>query len=168
MSTKKLVTLSMLIALQVVLSRFLSVQLWNFKFGFGFIPVVIAAVLMGPLEAAACGAIADFIGSNLFPIGRYFPGFTLTAGLMGLVFGFFLKNSQTLPRAIGAALVNRILFTSLLNSLWIAIIYSAPFWPLVVKRLIQCAIMVPLQVLSIMILTPALKNLKKRGFADNL
>ena len=76
MSVQKLVILGVLVAMEVVLSRFVSISTWNMKIGFAFIPVAAAAILLGPVEAAVCGGLADFLGATLFPIGTYFPGFT--------------------------------------------------------------------------------------------
>ena len=73
-SVQKLVVLGVLIAMEVVLSRFVSISTWNMKIGFAFIPVAAAAILLGPVEAAVCGGMADFLGATLFPIGAYFPG----------------------------------------------------------------------------------------------
>ena len=87
---KSIALMGLLIALEIILSRFLSIAAWNLKIGFSFIPVVIAAILLGPVEAALVGAIADFLGAVLFPIGAYFPGFTLTQFIVGLVFGLLL------------------------------------------------------------------------------
>ena len=89
-NTRTLVTLSILTALEIVLNRFLSINAWNTKIGFSFIPVAVAGMLFGPLGGAVVGALGDLVGAILFPIGAYFPGFTLTAFLTGLVYGLFL------------------------------------------------------------------------------
>ena len=93
-SLRTLLTLSLLTALEIVLNRFLSINAWNIKIGFSFVPVVIGAMLYGPLGGAVVGALGDFIGALLFPIGPYFPGFTLTAFLTGAVFGLLLKKGD--------------------------------------------------------------------------
>ena len=41
--TKMLVTAAVLIALNVVLSRFLSINAWNLKIGFTFVSIFVAA-----------------------------------------------------------------------------------------------------------------------------
>lgn len=74
---KILVSVSALIALEVILSRFLSIATPVVKIGFGFVPIAVCAMLYGPIWAGAAGALADFLGATLFPIGAYFPGFTL-------------------------------------------------------------------------------------------
>ena len=80
-NTKKLITLSVLVAMDVVLTRFLSINAWNTRIGFGFVPMVIAAMMYGPLSAGIVAALADFIGAILFPTGPYFPGFTFSVFL---------------------------------------------------------------------------------------
>ena len=89
-----MVTCAALIAAAIVLSRFLSINAWNLKIGFTFVPVFLAAYLYGPLGGAIVGGIADFLGATLFPIGAYFPGFTLTCVLTGVVYGLLLQKKQ--------------------------------------------------------------------------
>ena len=91
-STKMMATLGILLAMDIVLTRFLSINAWNIRIGFGFVPVVLSGMLFGAVPTMVLGALADFLGAILFPIGPYFPGFTLTAALTGLVFGYFLKK----------------------------------------------------------------------------
>lgn len=152
----------MLVAIQVVLSRFVSIQMWNFKVGFGFVPVIIAAIRMGPIEAGICGAMADFIGAMLFPTGAFFPGFTLTAALIGVVYGLFLYKDQSFVRVIRSVVLNRVLFTIFLNSLWISMLYGSPMKALMTTRLIQRAIIIPVQTICIMLLAPLAQRLKKQ------
>ena len=65
---KEIAILGVLTALNVVLSRFVSFNAWNMKLGTGFIPVIIAAVIFGPIGAGIVGALGDLIGAILFPI----------------------------------------------------------------------------------------------------
>src|SRR5690606_32512622 len=106
--TKTIAFMGLLVGTEVVLSRFASISLWNAKIGFGFVPLVIAAILMGPIKAGIVGALADFIGATLFPIGTYFIGFTITNFLTGVVLGMFLYKKQSLLRIIIAVTINHI------------------------------------------------------------
>lgn len=117
-----LVCTALLIALQVVLSRWLSIQTTNIKIGFSFIPVVVAARLFGPLSSMAVYGIGDIVGSILFPKGAYFPGFTVTSVLMGLVYGLFLYKKSNPTRVILSVSICQSLLSFLLNSFWIAYI----------------------------------------------
>ena len=151
-TTKDVVLMGILIATEVVLSRFLSLSLWNIKIGFAFVPVVIAAFKLGPIKAGTVAALGDFVGAMLFPIGQYFPGFTFTAFLMGMTHGIFLYEKQTTSRIITGVLINQLIFSLLLNTLWISILYGAPYQAVLVSRLVQTAILVPVQIAVISIL----------------
>ena len=159
-STRTLTSMALLIALEIVLSRFLSISAWNTKIGFAFVPVVIAAILLGPLYAGIVGALADFLGAILFPIGTYFPGFTLTAFLMGLCYGLFLYRSQSFPRILGAVAVHQLILSLLLNTLWISLLYGSPFGPLLVSRLPQCAILAAVQLVVIPLIARLLPRIR--------
>ena len=162
LDTRTVVYLGVLTALEIVLSRFLSLSAWNIKIGFSFVPVAAAAMLFGPLPAAIVAALGDFLGAILFPIGPYFPGFTLTAFLTGLTFGFFLYKKRGALRALGAVAVVQLLLGLLLNTLWISLLYHSPFGPLMATRAIQCAVLGPVQFLVILLLGRALDTYGKR------
>lgn len=141
MKTKTLVNIALLAGFHVVLSRFLSINAWNIKIGFAFFPVFLAAYLYGPLAAGAVGALGDFAGALLFPIGPYFPGFTLTCGLSGVVYGLLLHKKQTLPRVLAAVGINVIALGLFFNSFWISVLYGAPYLGLLSVRVVQAAVL---------------------------
>ena len=143
--TKEITLIAALTAIEIVLSRFLSINAWNIKIGFNFVPVAAAAILLGPIEAGLVAALGDFVGAILFPIGAYFPGFTLTAFLTGFCFGLFLHRKRSPLRILAAVAINQLLLSLLLNSLWISVLYGSPFLPLLGTRSIQCAVLFVLQ-----------------------
>lgn len=158
--TKKLTTLAILVAMHIILSRFLSYSVWNMKIGFDFLPVSVAAVLYGPIGAAVVGGLGDFIGAILFPIGPYFPGYTLSAALSGAVLGLFLHREQKLTRVLGAVAVNQWIISLLLTSFWISFTNLVPYWAMVTSRVPQCAIMTAVQIPVLMLLPRLLRTVK--------
>ena len=158
--TKKLTTLAILVAMHIILSRFLSYSVWNMKIGFDFLPVSVAAVLYGPIGAAVVGGLGDFIGAILFPIGPYFPGYTLSAALSGVVLGLFLHREQRLTRVLGAVAVNQWIISLLLTSFWISFTNLVPYWAMVTSRVPQCAIMTAVQIPVLMLLPRLLRTVK--------
>lgn len=159
-NTRTLVTLAILVAMEIVLSRFLSISAWNTKIGFSFVPIVVAAMLYGPLAGGLVGALGDFMGAILFPIGAYFPGFTLTAFLMGAVFGLFLYKEQTVPKILGAVTVNQCALSLCLNTLWISILYGSPYGPLFVTRIVQTVILFAVQTVTIIALARVMPRIR--------
>ena len=159
-STKMLSTLGILLAMDIVLTRFLSFSAWNVRIGFGFVPVVLSGMLFGAAPTMVLGALADFLGAILFPIGPYFPGFTLTAGLTGLTFGYFLKKENSVRSTACAVLIVQFLLGLLLNTYWIHVLYHSPFVPLLATRVVQSALLSVVQFVTIR----ALAQLSERVF----
>lgn len=159
--TGLLVSLALLVAMEVILNRFLSINAWNLKIGFAFVPVAIAAIMYGPVAGGIVGALGDFTGAILFPIGPYFPGFTLTSFLMGLVYGFFIHKKQDIKRISIAVCINQLILGFILNSFWISFLYGSPYLPLLGTRIIQCAILIPVQITVIKLLDPVIHRIGK-------
>ena len=182
-STRILVTLSVLVALQVILTRFCSFNAWNVRIGLGFTALVIAGIFYGSVAAALVGGLGDFIGAVAFPTGPYFPGFTLTQILMGAVFGLMLyqkHSSETLfskgqftssePALLRsgsvsmilsiavAVLINQCVLSLLLNTFWISFVYGSSFTGLLSTRVMQAAVTAPIQMIIIYTLSCILKR----------
>ncbi len=129
-------------ALSMLLSRFLSVNLWSMSVGFAFVPLLVCGVLCGPLWCGMAGAVADFVGAMLFPFGAYFPGFTATAFLNGFLYGTIgvigkkIKNKWLFFLAsLGIVTLSELICSLLLNSLWITLLYTKGFIPTLVLRI---------------------------------
>ena len=60
-NVRRMVNIALLIALQIVLSRFLSINTPFIRIGFSFIPLAAIGMLYGPLWGAAGAVIADLI-----------------------------------------------------------------------------------------------------------
>lgn len=142
LTTKKLAIAAIMIALEVVLSRFLSINLPSIKIGFAFIPIMLLGYLFGPIYSTAAAVVADLIGALLFPSGAFFPGFTFSAALVGLVYGLCLYKKCTVPRIIIAVVVRRVAVGQLLDTLWISMLYGTPYKELFITRLVQTAVMI--------------------------
>lgn len=160
--TKLVVTIGLLAAMHIVLSRFLSINTPILKIGFAFVPVFLAAWAYGPVPAAAVGALGDFLGAILFPIGPYFPGFTLSCGLTGLIFGLLLHKEQTLPRVLAAVALNQIGVSLLLNTFWLHILQGAPYTVLLCTRAWQSAILAAVELITITALTRSVTVIQRQ------
>ena len=95
-TTRKLVTLGILIALHVVLTHVASIRVGNsLSITISGITEVVAGLLFGPIS----GGLVGLVGSLLNQVLRY--GITLTtplwilpAGLKGLLCGWYAKSNQ--------------------------------------------------------------------------
>ncbi len=115
-----------MIALEIVLSRFLAISTSYFKISLAFLPVVLAGMLYGPWWGGAAAAAADLIGALLFPIGPYFPGFTLTAFLRGMTYGlFFYRRNFRMSRVNAAVAIVCILLQFGADTYWLYLIMGS-------------------------------------------
>ena len=151
MSVKSISIIGILVAMEIILASF-SIHTWNLKIGFSFIPVVVAAIFYGPVTAGLVGAIGDIMGYILFPIGAYFPGFTLTAFVTGMIFGFFLRKSQSVLNVVLAVLCVQIFVSQFMNTYWISFLYGSPYWALFATRIYQTAAMIAVEIISTLLI----------------
>lgn len=87
--TRKLTTVAMLIALAVILGFFATVQLGDFlKIGFSFVPNELTAMFFGPAVGGIMAGVSDILKFIVKPTGQFFPGFTISAILGGMIYGF--------------------------------------------------------------------------------
>ena len=82
----------LLISLQVVFGRITQINLVIVRINLIFIPIALGGAILGPLWNGVICVAADIVNFALFPQGMFFPGFTLSAMLTGLIYGFFLKT----------------------------------------------------------------------------
>lgn len=153
MSTRDMVMLALLIALNIVLVRMAPINLGpTLRITFGFIPIVIMALLFGPFYACVGAGMADFIGAIIFPVGgAYFPGFTLSAIMTGLIYGKMLHEKRlSLWRIVASNLLVIVVVQLLLNSIWLSLLFDKAFMVLITTKLIKSLAMLPIE--SIMIL----------------
>lgn len=139
-----LVCVAFLIALDVIFTRLLSIQTQFLRIGFGFLPVAIAGIAYGPFWGGVCGAVGDIIGMLLFPSGAFFPGFTLTALLTGVIFGLVLHKKASIIRILIAAAIVCIGCNLLLDTLWLDMLYGSGFIAILPGRIIKCLINIPI------------------------
>ena len=168
-NTKIMVTCALLVALQVILARFLSINTTFVVVNFSFLAVALSGILFGPLWALAVGAVSDLIGATLFPFGAFFPGFTVTAGLVGLIYGLFLhqKGEGFHGRALWLRVVGASLCASLtrlvLNSVWLYIMYGKGLFGMLPARFTETICMVAAQILLIPVLLSLSRQLTRRA-----
>ncbi len=150
-SVQKLVIIALLIALNVVLSRIVSIKALNFKISITFITIVLAAYLYGYFGAIIVAFFGDLIGSLLFPIGPYNPLLSLTAVLSGIVYAYFFKKEMSKKNILMACFVNRFIVSMLINTTIISIMYNLSFKATLITRFYQAVVMFVVEILILFI-----------------
>ncbi len=160
----KIVMTSILIALNIVLERFLTFQIESNHYSISVITIVFAVIYLGLPHGIAVAALGDIIGALLFPIGPYFPGFTLTNILTALCIGLFLRNKVNILNTCCAILINKGLGTLILNSIWVSILYKGgidAFPAYMVTRIPQAIIMAVIEIAVIILLFHDKSHIRK-------
>ncbi len=161
---KLLATMGVLVALEIVIAQFLTIRpTQSIKISLDFIPVVVAGILFGPVPAMIISMLADILGAFLFPVGPFFPGFTATAALTGLLYGLTLHKSQSWLRVILAVAVQQWILSLLLNTFWLKVLYGMPYVPTLVSRLPQCAILTAAQIVLIPVIARIVQTVRKKA-----
>ena len=149
-TTSQLVVMAFLIALEIILTRFLSFQLPIARIGFGFLPVAMTAIMFGPVWAGLCYMVGDLLGMMLFPTAGYFPGFTLSAVLTGILYGLFLHNKEiSYARCFFTAFIVLGCITLGLNTFWLHLITGKGFFILLPTRFAEALLMLIVQTFTI-------------------
>lgn len=147
-TARDIAVIGLMIAMKVVLTRFLAIETQFVRVSFTFIPTVLLAVMYGPWVGAFSGAFADLIGFFLFSRGFPFhPGFTISATLAPIIYGLILyRKPLTLKRLILACVLVTVLINVGLNSYWLYILYDQAFWAMLPVRLAQNAVTVVIEI----------------------
>ncbi len=115
LTTSVLVKASLLTAISIVLTRFFSYMIPlggmpALRIGFGNVPLIAAGMMFGPLVGGAVGVVADLIGYVLNPMGgAYFPGFTVSAALYGVLSGLLFKRFRIQKLSLNFNYINAFL-----------------------------------------------------------
>ena len=124
--TQTITTVGLLLAIQMVLSSYGVIEVTDsMKISLAHLAVAPTAIFFGPVAAGMQGALSDVLGFLLKPTGPYFPGFTLSAALLGVIYGLLLYKTRRSPWQIIAARVIVCLFVNiLLNTVFLTMLYG--------------------------------------------
>lgn len=165
-TNRKIILTAVLLALLIILSRFLSLKTPIMKISFAFVPTMLCAVWLGPKWTILLNVLGDVIGATLFPTGPYFVGYTISTAIAGLIYGFILykkegkeyTNINFLVRLTIATAIVAVICNMGLNTLWSVITTGKAFWVLLSARIVKQLIMIPIHVVVIFFLEKVLRK----------
>ncbi len=135
-------------AIAIILEQFQIPLSQSLYISVSFLAVSLCSMITGPLMAIPCGVIVDLIGYALHPTGPFFPGYTLTAILSGLVYALFLYRAKlSFGRMAGAKIIVNLVINTLIGSIWrIALYGSSPFLYYIMSSGIKNLLFFPIEV----------------------
>lgn len=152
-TTKGIVLSAMLLAVFAVLGLFkipIPPAMWDNRITLTFTAVSAAGMILGPVPAMIIGGFGDILGYLMNQGGgAYFPGFTLSAALGGLIYGICLykRNKKYMIWYIMlAVLINTVFINIILNTCWLSLMYNKAYVVFAATRIIKNAIAYPIHV----------------------
>ncbi len=149
--TKKIVLSGLFIALSILLSWVFSMQ-FNIagvpasRLAVGFIPIMLAGIILGPYFGMAVGALADVLCFIFVFKGIYYPPITVTSMLVGLLPYLALKFTGKLKYCIRifiAVAFTLIICSIFLQTLWLSQLYGKSYGVLFFPRALVAVFTIP-------------------------
>ena len=143
-TTKMLVSMALLSALEVVLARFI-VPMPNptMRFSIEAVPIIIGGYLFGPVPGMIIGFVGDFVGT-LFSGYGYNPLFAVPPVLIGLCAGLMralVIKRASFPRIVISFLPAVVVGSVFWQSYWLSAIYGTrSFSAFLAMRSVQFAV----------------------------
>lgn len=165
---QELTVCALMLALRVVLGYFSNVSLAitpDIKIGFNFLPVAITGILCGPASAMIVGGLGDVLSFLIAPMGFYFPGWTVSGTLVGLLYGIFLYKSKcSLVSIIICEVIIGVFVEITLGSLWLLLQYDKAFFIMAGVRGLKTLVATPIEIAVVFFFSKILRKIPKLKF----
>lgn len=164
--TKRMTLAAMLTALQIVLEKLSVGDPAVLKIGLGFIATAMIGYFLGPWIGMGSMIINDLISNTLLNSGTmFFPGFTVSAAISGIIAGVFLYRQKiTWQRILIYEFVQILVTNVFFTTLWLYMMGSgqgnglAAFMALLAVRLPKEVISWPIEALIVLSLLKAIER----------
>lgn len=146
---RKLCAMAMLIALEIVLARFVGWQISEgLRISFETIPILIGGLWLGPVAGLLIGWISDILGTVLSGYGVYFLPLSITPILNGvlpwLIFHFIWKDNVNPVKCVITIIVTELFASFVCGTYALTWYYKlfvpskvTTFWLLTLTRLVK-------------------------------
>ncbi len=158
-----LVVCALMLALGTILGMLFSFKISDSKVvGISVIAPQLVSALYGPVVGGIVGMAGDILDCIIKPQGPFFPGYTLNAFLGQMIYGIVLyKRELTFPRILASKFMVALLVNIPLGSLWESILVGERAMSVIVLgKVVQQAIQIPVLGLLFYMFVSALKNAK--------
>lgn len=154
-SLRVLVTMALLVAVNLILTRLLVIYLTDFtRLDLGNVPLLLSGFLFGPLAGALTGTAADILGAVISGRGWY-PPLTFGPLLMGLIPGLlrsWFRKSPTLPKMALIVIIANFLAAVIWKTYWLSTLYGISYTVCLLTRLPVIAILCAAEIIFVYIL----------------
>ena len=167
-TTRNMTLAAMLIALKVILEKLSIGDPAVLKFSFGFIATALIGYFLGPWLGGMAMVINDLISNTIFSSGRmFFPGFTVSAFISGVIAGIFLYNQKISWQRVTIYVFTQLLVTNVFfTTLWLYLMSLSSsstgrtFMALLAIRVPKEVIMWPIETIIILVILRQIAKIK--------
>ena len=146
-STRMIVSAALLIALDVVLARFLRFYTPGAldRISLQFLPNALAGAMFGPIGGALICVLGDVVGMLINSDGfSFMPLITLACAARGLIYGLvFYKRDVTFPRALIAVAIVTLVVELGMMPVFLSVLYGNAWWATLIGKLPWRIISIP-------------------------
>ena len=125
-NTRNLVIMAALTAMQIILARYLAIQVHEgLRISFETIPLALAGLWLGPVPAVLVALVSDILGTIIYGYGVWFPPIALGpiafALICGLASRYWFPNGVAEPKNTWKILLTTVL-AGIINSFGIGLL----------------------------------------------
>ena len=137
-NVKNLVFMALLVAMQLVLTRVLVLDLGPYRITVGTVCTVLAGLWMGPVAGGVCGLCADIVGCFLkgYAVNPFITLASILWGVLPALFRKFYLSKSRKAKTVGISVC--------LTTAGLVIMLGYNFYAIMPGRLVQFAIMTPI------------------------
>ena len=152
-TTQSLTKVALLVSMSFLLKSFFVLTLPNFRFTFYDIPIMISAIMFGPVIGGFTGLIVDWFNILVPNYATGFNLFTLSSMMWGIIPGIFLYNKRELTmRRLSIVVILTSVVAFSINTYQLSIFFPLTYIADLPFRIAVLIIKLPIQVLLLDIL----------------
>ena len=148
-NVKTLVFMALLIAMHLVLTRVLVIDLGAYRISVGSVTTILAGLWLGPIAGGVCGLCADIIGCFMkgYAVNPFITVAAILWGVLPALARPLLANKKKTGKTVVICIsivITAILSSLVLTTAGLVIMLGYNFYAIMPGRLVQFAIMIPI------------------------
>ena len=148
-NVKTLVFMAILIAMHLVLTRVLVIDLGAYRISVGSVTTILAGLWLGPIAGGVCGLCADIIGCFMkgYAVNPFITVAAILWGVLPALARPLLANKKKTGKTVVICIsivITAILSSLVLTTAGLVIMLGYNFYAIMPGRLVQFVIMIPI------------------------
>lgn len=148
-NVKTLVFMALLIAMHLVLTRVLVIDLGAYRISVGSVCTILAGLWLGPVAGGVCGLCADIIGCFMkgYAVNPFITVAAILWGVLPALAKPLFANRKKTGKTVGicvSIVVTAVLSSLVFTTAGLVIMLGYNFYAIMPGRLVQFAIMIPI------------------------